>query len=232
MTEEIQGVIFDFNGTMFFDKEFHEQAWRSFLEQLIGRGIGDAEFQTYVHGRNAKDTLSYFLRRALTKEEVTDLEEEKEVIYRRLCLNCPEKLHLAEGLPKFLNRLKQAGLPMTIATAAGWNNVCFFFEQFNLERWFDVDKVVYNNGRIPGKPEPDVYRRAAEHIQIPITQCVVFEDARSGIEAAKRAGAGRIIGVASMLSREELLACGAEHTVMNYCDHSLTSWKWGSDRQR
>ena len=218
MTGRIQGVIFDFNGTMFFDGEFHEQAWRMYLEQVTGRRIKDAEFQKYVHGRNAGDSLSYFLDREMTREEIAAFEEEKEVIYRRLCLDCPEKLYLAGGLPEFLDALVENGIPVTIATAAGWNNVQFFFRQFGLERWFDPGQVVFNDGTLPGKPEPDVYLRASENIRVSIQNCMVFEDARSGIEAARRAGAGIIIGVASMLDASALLSCGATAVIEDYHD--------------
>lgn len=213
---KIKGIIFDFNGTMFFDETFQKQSWMTFLENKTGRSITEAEFQEYVHGRNAEDTLSYFLQRELSREEVAALEEEKEVVYRRLCMECPEDFRLADGLPRFLDELVRKGMPITIATASGWNNVRFFFEQLHLDQWFDINQVVYNDGTIPGKPEPDIYRKAAENISTNIKECAVFEDAKSGIEAARRAGAGRIIGVASMLEEEKLFAYGAEATIKNY----------------
>lgn len=214
--ERIKGVIFDFNGTMFFDEAFQKQSWLSFLESKTGRSISEKEFQEYIHGRNAEDSLSYFLQRELSREEVASLEEEKEVVYRRMCMECPEDFRLAEGLPEFLDKLVQRRIPVTIATASGWNNVRFFFEQLHLDKWFEIQKVVYNDGSIPGKPEPDIYLRAAEQISISMENCVVFEDAKSGIEAAKRAGAGQIIGVASMMEEEKLFAYGAEATIKNY----------------
>ncbi|MCM1496334.1 MAG: HAD family phosphatase [Bacteroides sp.] len=215
-SKKIKGVIFDFNGTMFFDEAFQKQSWLTFLENKTGRSISEVEFQEYVHGRNAEDTLSYFLNQELSQEEVAALEEEKEVVYRRLCMECPEAFRLAEGLPRFLEQFVQRKIPITIATASGWNNVQFFFEQLHLEQWFDIDKVVYNDGTIPGKPAPDIYRKAAEKINVAIENCMVFEDAKSGIEAARRAGAGRIIGVASMLEEEQLIAYGAEDTIKDY----------------
>ncbi len=58
----IKGVIFDFNGTMFYDGEFQETSWRRYLQRKIGRKVTDDEFQEYVHGRNADVTLPYFFR--------------------------------------------------------------------------------------------------------------------------------------------------------------------------
>lgn len=190
-------VLFDFNGTMFFDEKFQEVSWRRFLQEKTGREISDQEFQEYVHGRNADVTLPYFLKRSFSREEIEVLEEKKEVIYRQLCLESPA-FKLAEGLIDFLDELAARKIPMTIATASGLNNVKFFFKYLNLNKWFDLDKVVYNDGTVPGKPEPDLYLKAARRLGVDIKDCVVFEDSSSGIEAAKRAHAKQIVKVASM----------------------------------
>ena len=81
-------------------------------------------------------------------------------------------------------------------------NVYFYIEAFNLEKWFDLDKIVYSNGKIPGKPAPDIYLIAAKNIKVEPKECVVFEDAISGIKAAEAAGIGKIIAVASKESPE------------------------------
>lgn len=218
MNTEIKGILFDFNGTMFFDEKFQETAWRTFIQEKTGRSVSDEEFQKYVHGINAEITLPYFWKRSLSRQEVAALEEEKEVVYRRLCLENPQDFCLADGLKEFLDELLRKEISLTIATASAFNNVKFFFEHLGLDKWFSLEKVVYNDGTIPGKPQPDIYWKAAEKIGVDIADCMVFEDAKPGIEAAKRAGAGRIGGVASMLEEDVLLSCGADIAVKNYCD--------------
>jgi len=200
-----EGIIFDFNGTMLYDGELQEESWKIFLESKIGRSVSDEEFQEYVHGRNVEITLSYFLKSDLTKEQIKELEEKKEVVYRQLCMEQPEQFRLAAGLPEFLDALRQREIPFTIATASGLNNVKFFFQHLGLGRWFNIDNVVYNDGTIPGKPEPEIYLKAAKVMGVHMEKCIVFEDARAGIEAAKRAGAAKIIGVSSMLDEDMLL---------------------------
>ena len=212
----VQGILFDFNGTMFFDEEFQERSWREYLAAKIGRPVSDEEFQTQIHGRNAETSLAYFLNRGdLTRKEIEQLEEEKEIIYRAMCLES-EAFRLADGLEDFLDGLKRRGMPMTIATASGLNNVRFFFEHLHLDLWFSLDRVVYNDGTLPGKPAPDLFLKAAERIGVDITHCAVFEDTRSGIQAALRAGACERVGVASMLGKDELLKLGATRVIDNY----------------
>ncbi|HBJ1683275.1 TPA: HAD family hydrolase [Clostridium botulinum] len=213
----IKGVIFDFNGTMFYDGEFQETSWRRYLQRKIGRKVTDDEFQEYVHGRNADVTLPYFLGTELSKKEIEELAEEKEVTYRELCLSDNNKFKLANGLVEFLNYLKESKIPFTIATASGLNNVKFFFEHLDLAKWFNICNVVYDDGTIPGKPEPEIYIKAANKIGIHINECMVFEDAKSGIMSAHRAGAHKIIGVASMLDKEEMLKIdGVDEVIEDY----------------
>lgn len=210
------GILFDFNGTMFFDELLQEESWKQFLMEKTGRTATDQEFRDYVHGRNADFSLPYFLGRPLTRAEIEALEEEKEAIYRKLCLDSTA-FRLANGLPAFLNRLAARNVPITIATASGWNNVRFFFEHLDLGRWFDLDKVVYNDGTLPGKPAPDLYLKAAKLLGVEIRNCIVFEDAPSGIESARRAGACKVIGVASM-RKNHLSDSGVAAIIQDYSD--------------
>ena len=87
---------------------------------------------------------------------------------------------------------------MTIATMSEWDNVEFYIKEFKLEKWFDLNKIVYSDGTIPGKPAPDIFLIAAEKIGLKPVECVVVEDAIAGIESAKNAKIGKIIAIASL----------------------------------
>lgn len=130
--------------------------------------------------------------------------EEKEAYYRKLCLENRERFHLTEGLIEVLGRAKEMGIPMAIATAANLANIDFYFEYFLLDQWFDRKHVVYDDGTLQGKPDPDIYLRAMEALNMKPEDCVVFEDAVSGVISAHRAGAGKIVGVYGDSSRELL----------------------------
>ncbi|WP_378954276.1 HAD family hydrolase [Pelosinus sp. sgz500959] len=199
-----QGIIFDFNGTMFYDGKIQEESWKIFLCEKIGREIADEEFQNYVHGCHAEVSFTYFLKKQLSREEVDQLIEEKERIYRQLCLADRQHYRLADGLVEFLDYLQTTKIPFTIATASGLNNLNFFFQYLELGNWFKREQVVYDNGLIPSKPDPTIYNKAAQNIGVLPQQCIVFEDARSGIESARQAGVNKIIGVASTLSKKQL----------------------------
>ena len=181
-------AIFDFNGTMFFDETFQEKAWQQYMTEKLGRRITPEAFQTWVHGRNTGDTLEYFFGRPFTQQEADEEEEAEETIYRALCRQSPD-YKLADGLVEFLDFLAAHKIPRTIATASCGNNVRFFFDTLRLDRWFDLDKVIYNDGTLPGKPAPDLYLKAAQRLCVAPETCVIFEDSGAGIESAQRAGA-------------------------------------------
>lgn len=194
----IKGIIFDFNGTLFWDSEMHQQAWRGYSAKLRGYPFSDEEMQTHMFGRTNEDIITYAIGKKPDKKLVETLAAEKEAYYRNMCLNDPEHFILAPGVVEFLDYLKQNNIPMTIATMSEKCNVDFYIKEFKLAKWFDISKIVYSDGTIPGKPAPDIFQIAAKNLGLPPKECIVFEDAISGIEAAKRADIGEIIAITSM----------------------------------
>jgi beta-phosphoglucomutase-like phosphatase (HAD superfamily) len=213
----LKAIVFDFNGTLFFDADLQEEAWRRFFRENAGREVTYEELQEHMHGRNAAVTFKYFLGREFSREEVDLLVEKKEVHYRALC-HSTGRVTLAEGVPAFLDYLKDKGIPIAIATASPKGNVDFYFETFSLDRWFGRKDIIYDDGSFRGKPEPDIYLKAIGHLGLSPEEVTVFEDASSGITSAVRAGAGRVIGVSSMLSEDTLLSLGADSVIRGYGD--------------
>ena len=108
---------------------------------------------------------------------------------------------------------------MAIATGAGRGNLDFYFDAFHLERWFSRDRVVYDDGTLPGKPAPDVYLRACERINVAPRDCLVVEDAFAGIEAARNAGVEAIVAVTATNPAPALKALpGVKAVIDDYRD--------------
>ena len=194
----MKGIIFDFNGTLFFDSQLHYDAWRIFSERLRGYPFTDEEMQKYMFGRTNADIIEYATGEKPSPELVETLAKEKESLYRKECLKRPDILKLAPGAEKFLDWLKENNIPRTIATMSEWDNVAFYIDIFKLSRWFDLNKIVYSNGKIQGKPAPDIYQIAADNLNLHPKECIVIEDAISGINSARAADAGLIIAISSV----------------------------------
>lgn len=120
----------------------------------------------HVHGRNGKSIFEYLLGREIDLVEERRLVEQKEQIYRALCLEDDVNFHLAPGVHELLDFITEHHIPTTIATASGRTNLDFFIRQFRLDRWFKPERIVYDD-RDAQRPSP-----------IPISTCVP----RSGSE--------------------------------------------------
>lgn len=212
-----KGIIFDFNGTLFLDSEKHMEAWRAFSKELRGTAFSDEEMRDHMFGRTNEDIIAYAIGRKPDKTLVEKYTAEKEAIYRQMCRDDKEHFVLTDGAVELLDYLKLRNIPRTIATMSEKVNVDFFIQGFHLEKWFDLDKIVYDNGKIPGKPAPDIYEIAAENIGLPPAECIVVEDAVSGIAAAKNAGAGKIIAIGSEENHNFLMSLdGVSETITNF----------------
>lgn len=194
----MKGIIFDFNGTLYWDSQLHYDAWREFSAILRGTSFSDEEMRDKMFGHTNEDIIEYAIGRKPSKEMVEKYGKEKEALYRKRCLLKPEDFHLASGAVELLDYLKDKNIPRTIATMSEWDNVEFYIKEFHLEKWFDLDKIVYSDGTIPGKPAPDIFLIAAEKIGLNPSDCLVVEDAIAGINSAKNAGIGKIIAIASL----------------------------------
>lgn len=189
-------VIFDFNGTMFFDDDKHVVSWKDFAKDKFNYDLHDDEFAHHIHGRNNADILTYLSGKTFTNEEVLQLATEKEHYYQKLCEADLENLHLVDGLEEFLNLLKENNIPVAIATASMKPNVDWYIKTFNLYRWFNKETIIYDDGTLTkGKPDPMIYLRALKAINAKGERTIVFEDSNSGLLSAYNACIAKVYGV-------------------------------------
>ncbi|NQT60234.1 MAG: HAD family phosphatase [Bacteroidetes bacterium] len=197
-----KGIIFDFNGTMFWDNEFHIRAWVEFSIRH-GCKMTREDYLTDFIGKTSAKSLEILLGIEIDDVKLDELHEEKEAIYRRMCLEDTMNFVLAPGLIPILDELAARSVPRAIATASALPNVEFFIEQFQLERWFDTNHIVYDDGHIANKPAPDIYLLAAERLGFAPQDLIIVEDSATGAEAAHKAGAGCIVLTGEDLSLQD-----------------------------
>ncbi len=190
----IKGIIFDFNGTLYWDTKLHNEAWKIFLEKY-GIGLTDQEKVEKIHVKNNADIMCSLFTRQLASEEISELSTDKEKIYQDLCLKT--NMQLAPGAIEFLRFLLTENVPFTIATASELGYVDFYFEHLGLNSYFDQSKVIYDDGTMLSKPSPQIFQRAIAVLGIKETDILIFEDSIAGILSAENASAGKIIIVNS-----------------------------------
>jgi HAD superfamily hydrolase (TIGR01509 family) len=191
-----RGIIFDFNGVLIWDSHLHEQVWRQYALQLRGIPLTDEELAARFHGRVNKLCFEYLAGKEITGQELKEYIHERESLYRRLYLEQKPKMKLSPGAIELIDLLVGKRIPHTIATSSERTNLDFFFEQLHLAKWFDFNLVVHDDGSFPGKPAPDIYLKAAAQLGLEPKDCLVVEDALSGIQSAYSAGIGTIVALA------------------------------------
>jgi beta-phosphoglucomutase-like phosphatase (HAD superfamily) len=102
---------------------------------------------------------------------------------------------LVDGAVELFNLCVKNGIKIAIGTAAGKTNVDFYVKTFGLAKWFTPDRIVYDDGTMPGKPDPALFRTAMERLGVEPAKCIVVEDGLLGIRAARAAGAGKVYGI-------------------------------------
>ncbi|MEW5986983.1 MAG: HAD family phosphatase [Chloroflexota bacterium] len=209
-----KGIIFDFNGVLWWDSHLQQLAWPQFAATMRSAPLTEAEMAVHVYGRPNRHTLEYLLGRPITDDELHRLSEQKEAIYRRLCLAQGAAFQLSPGAIELLDFLAGRQIPRTIATSSGKPNVDFFIEHLRLDRWFEAAKMVYDDGTRPGKPAPDGYLQAARNLELRPAECIVVEDSLSGIQAARAAGVGYIIALGPPSTHHDLLELAGVNEVV------------------
>ncbi|MBQ9039095.1 MAG: HAD family phosphatase [Clostridia bacterium] len=199
----MRSFIFDFNGTLFRDTEFHRLAWTQFMA-MHGIAISDDDFRQKMNGPGNDVILRNFFGEGPSDGEIATLSEEKERIYRAIVLADPARRALAPGAVETLDMLKARRVPCCVATASIRANVDFYMEDLGLKRWFDYRHIFYMTGELPGKPDPAIYRAAMERLGFQPEDTLVVEDSLPGIQSAAGAGVGGIIAIGETVPPEVL----------------------------
>ena len=181
----MKAVIFYFNGTLFFDTPLHIETWKKYIQKTLNQNLTDEQFMQRIWGRDNNAIIQDFYKTD-DLDRIHWISNDKEREYRKLCLT--KDISLVKGSIRFFEALKEKGIPFTIATGANKENVDFYFDVFELDKWFDYDQVIYDDGYLPGKPDPTIYKMTVENLKMKPEDCMVIEDSKVGVEAAHRAG--------------------------------------------
>ncbi len=200
----MKGILFDFNGTLYNDTHLHRKAWHDFFFKYYGWDLSDEEIMRRCLGPSNNNIFKDFFGGTLSQAEVDELAEKKEQEYRAAARSNPDNLHLIDGAPEMLDMLVEKGIPFALATASPIENIHFYLDDLGLKKWFTLDKIVYEEGKLASKPDPAFYIEAARRIDLTPEECMIVEDSPTGIQAAINAKAGKIIALDRTASAEFL----------------------------
>jgi beta-phosphoglucomutase len=208
MTEAEYGVIWDVDGTLVDTAAMHFEAWRRTCLEL-GRDFTRTDFANTFGRRNPEIMTELFGNRFHTAE-VEDIGKRKEDYYRDAARE--QGVVLLPGVAALLEGLRSAGFRQAIGSSAPRENVDLILQLTGTAEYFAGISASEDAQR--GKPDPQVFLIAAQHIGIAPAHCVVLEDAVAGVQAARNGGM-RVIAVTFVghHSEEKLRAAGADRVV-------------------
>ena len=188
MTSSSRALIFDMDGTIVDNMDFHTQAWIAFFERR-GKTIDPDQFFRDTAGRQGKEIIRHYVGEDLSDEEIGALTHEKEVLYREMY--GPHR-RTVDGFDAFIETARARGFKLAVATSASPGSARFVLDEMGLRERFD--EIVIGTIDVPrGKPHPDVFLKAADRCGVMPAQSIVFEDAPLGVEAARRAGMRAVV---------------------------------------
>jgi HAD superfamily hydrolase (TIGR01509 family) len=202
-----RGLVFDFDGVVVDSHPVHKRAWERFLDS-VGRVASEEELQFVLDGRTRDDILRHFLG-DLDTAKIVEYGHQKEQFFREEAAD----VQTIKGLRTFLDTLEEAELALGIASSGSRGRVDFLLDRLNLKKHFRV--VVTGDEVAHGKPHPAVFLKAAQRLRTDPCDLIAFEDAFSGVKAAKSAGM-MCIGIAQPDHASILLDAGATHVVPDF----------------
>ena len=181
-------LIFDLNGTIINDMEFHIRAWTEILNADLKAGLNPEEVKSQMYGKNSELLIRVFGEGRFTDDEMEYWSIEKEKRYQK---TYKPHIQLINGLGDFLKKAYENGIPMGIGSAAIPFNIDFILDQLNIRKYFSA--IVSADDVAVSKPHPETFLKAAALLHADPVDCIIFEDAPKGVEAAANAGISCVV---------------------------------------
>ena len=210
----LKGVLFDMDGVLVNNLEIHRQAFAEFFRRYgVERTFDEL---SRVFGKGNDDIMGELMPADVVERVgIRQLGYEKEAIYREIYapIITPQP-----GLLAFLAECESEGLRSAVGSSGYKANVDFVLDKCNIRRYFEA--TVAGDEVTRCKPDPEIYLTAAAKLGLDACECVVFEDAEAGIEAAKRAGM-KVVALATTFDREFLATTDADMIIGDFRDVSV-----------
>lgn len=217
--QQYSAFIFDLNGTMIDDMAYHIHAWHRLLNSM-GADISLERTKEECYGKN-HELLERIFPGVYTEEEKNRISLEKEKAYQQAFA---PQLKFIEGFEAFLRAAHEKGIRTAVGSAAILSNIDFVLDGLHIRPLVDV--VVSADDVQNSKPHPETFLSCAATMGVNPQDCLVFEDAPKGVEAALNAGMDCLV-ITTMHHPEEFHRYpNIIGFIKNYNDPLLTRLLW------
>lgn len=213
----MKAIIFDLDGVLTETQKLHEKAWREMFNAFLPEPLSGDDYRRYLDGKPREVGIRSMLSARniqLGDEEIHALGKEKNKLYIEALKK--EGPHLIDESFSFVVRMFAKKLPMAVVSSS--RNCRMIMEETNLIQFIPVlvtpEEADIKNLR--GKPDPDYFLEACRLLKVAPSESIMVEDAISGIEAGKKAGFGKVVGIKIRNDPQglnELKSAGADEVV-------------------
>ena len=176
-----KGAIFDLDGVIVDTVPLHFAAWRYLFEDKFGVSFTKLDYEAKVDGKPRIDGILSILTHLSSEEAIAagDIKQERylELLHQDEIIKFASSFALIEELLEH---------KILLATASSSKNAPYILEKIGLAK--KMRAIVCGADIIYGKPHPEIFLKAATELNLDASECIIFEDAKSGVEAAKAGG--------------------------------------------
>lgn len=208
----LSGVVFDLDGVIADSHPLHYRAWRAFLAS-VGKEVSEADLDFIREGRRRREILVHFLGE-LSESEIQEYGRQKDDLF----LEARAFLEPVAGSVEFIKRLARVGLHLGVATAASRQRAEWTLQRFEIAKFFEA--IVTGDDVAESKPDPAVYRVAAQRLSISPKHLFAVEDSVCGVRSATAAGL-RCLGIGAGGNVLPLIQAGADRVLPNFANLSV-----------
>jgi beta-phosphoglucomutase len=204
LLKNIEGAIFDLDGVIVDTAKYHYFAWKK-LANMLGFEFTEKDNEK-LKGVSRKESLEILLKiggkenefSRAQREELMDIKNSWYLEY----INKLTEDELLPGAKELILSLKEQGIKVGLATAS--KNAMLILERLNIKDLFDA--IVDGTQISRAKPDPEIFLKCVQKLEVDPKKCIVFEDAAAGIKAAKLAGMFAVgVGSLDTLSEADIV---------------------------
>lgn len=203
--KEIKGLLFDLDGVIVDTAKYHYLAWKDLANKLdIPFTLKDNERLKGVSRMASFEIILSIGGREMSQEDKEKYCKEKNDVYVSY-ISRLEKDEILPGVERFLKEAHSKGLKTALGSAS--KNSMLILDRLGITGLFDA--IIDGTKVTKAKPDPEVFMKGAEELGLAYDECVVFEDAVAGVEAAHRAGMKAVgIGIREILTEADVVVPG------------------------
>lgn len=181
----IKGVIFDMDGVLIDSEPMHYLVLTKYLKEVLNIEITREQYNGFIGSTNTH-ILTFLKESHNLKREVPDMVQEYDQAIEAFFLASKETITPIDGVDVLISQLYKENLKLAVASSSAKNRIDMVIGTFGMDKYFSAKISGQQVSR--SKPAPDIFLLAAATLKIAPEECVVVEDSKNGVAAAKAAG--------------------------------------------